>query len=103
MKTFTAALAFLALSASGFAQGQPDAAWTDTFTSIKTGPDHANTSAGNAPNVAFRLTYQAVGMTAVSIQIEGAPCNATCSGPGSYTIIPSSAIVHGTPSTLAAC
>lgn len=97
MKTFTAALAFLLLSAAAvFAQGPPDCQWTDTFSSATAGAWHSATSAGNSPCVAYRVTYDAVGMTGVSLQIEGAPWNSGGTGPGTGVALSGSAIVQGT-------
>jgi hypothetical protein len=73
----------LLLAAPCFGQGPPDCQWTDPYTSAATGPTHANTSLG-VPCVAFRLTYDAIDMTAVSIQIEGAPWNSAGTGPGTF-------------------
>ena len=81
------AILFL-IAVAAYGQGNPDCQWTDPFTSATGGTFHQNTS---TPCVAFRVTYQAVGMTALSIQIEGGQ---TSTGP--WTIIPSSAIVQGT-------
>ena len=95
MKLSTALSVFALTSLFGIgAFGTPDCQWTDTFTSATAGASRANTSAGNAPCVAFRVTYQAEGMTALSIQIEGAPDVA--GAPGAWVIIPSTAIMQGT-------
>jgi len=92
--TVLSAFASLILfSAAGQAQGNPDCQFTDTFTAVVAGPSHANTG---TPCVAWRLTYSAVGMTALSIQIEGAPWNSGGTGPGTFVAIASAAILQGT-------
>lgn len=99
MKTIPALSAFAIFLLSAvcvFGQGTADCAWTDTYTSATAGPSHANTSGGTAPCVAFRLTYDAIDMTAVSIEIDGAPWNSAGTGPGTFTIVSSSYIVIGT-------
>jgi hypothetical protein len=99
MKTSTALSAFAVLllaAVSSFGQGAPDCAWTDTFGAAVAGTSHNNTSSGNSPCVAYRVTYDAVGMTAISLQLEGAPWNSGGTGPGTFAAITGSAIVQGT-------
>jgi hypothetical protein len=98
MKTSTALSAFASLlfaAVSVFGQGAPDCAWTDIFGAAVAGTSHNNTSAGNSPCVAYRVTYDAVGMTAISLQLEGAPWNSGGTGPGTFVAISGSAIVQG--------
>lgn len=86
-KTLAALATVLFLAVAAFAQGAPDCQFSSTFTSATTGTAIQNTS---TPCVAWRVTYFAVGMTALSIQIEG---GATSTGP--WNAIASGAILQG--------
>jgi hypothetical protein len=86
-KTLAALAAVLFLAVAAFAQGAPDCQFSSTFTSATNGTAIQNTS---TPCVAWRVTYFAVGMTALSIQIEG---GATSTGP--WAAIASGAILQG--------
>ena len=98
MKLSTALSVFtlsIFLATGAFGQGTPDCQWTDTFTSATAGVSHAATSEGSSPCVAYRVTYDAIGMTAVSLQIEGAPWNSGGTAAGTFAALTGSAIVQG--------
>jgi hypothetical protein len=98
-------LALLLTLGSLAANGQsnpPDCQFTTTFTSTGYAPDFNNrTSAGATPCVKWRVAYFADGLSALSIQLEGAnDANGTA---GIYAAIPSANVYEGSnPMTNAA-
>ena len=95
LSTALSVFALSCLAIDAYAQGTPDCQWTDVYASATVGASRANTSSGT-PCVAFRLTYDAIAMAAVSIEIDAAPWNAAGTGPGTFTLVSSTYVVIGT-------
>lgn len=95
MRNTLLVLFLLAGSAQGQPQNPPDCQFTVTFTSATVGASFNNkTSAGATPCAKWRVAYFANGLSAVSIQLEGA--NDSAGAPGSWAAIASGSVYEGT-------
>ncbi len=90
----------LLFASTAFAQLPYDCTYNGSFTTATAGSTLSNVIQGTA-NVCstIRVDYQANGFSALSIQIESAPYNASGTGPGSWTAISSGIVSGSNPST----